>query len=356
MRKFDVIIVGFGLAGAALALQCLQRKKKFLVIDKQDVNSASRVAAGLFTPFTGQGNVKTWLADDIFQYLKRFYIQAEVLLDFSFFQPLPIYKPFNSIKEQNDWNAKSADPVFQNYIDLIWTPGSYGHDVIDPLGGVVISNGGILDTQAFLDSAKSLLLRDDNFCDEDFEFASLSLSGSSVRYKKLTADHIIFCEGIQVLHNSYFNWVPIRPLKGEVLEIEMDGPADRIYKQNIYVVPTGTPQVFRVGATYDRENILPGATNEARNELEIKLKELLNKDYKVTNQDWGIRPTTPDRKPVLGSHPVHKNLLLFNGLGTKGVSLAPYFSGVLLDWIDNKITLDKQVNISRFKSLYSGFE
>jgi glycine oxidase len=84
-------------------------------------------------------------------------------------------------------------------------------------------------------------------------------------------------------------------------------------------------------------------------ELTEKLNELAVFPYKITNQSWGIRPTTPDRRPILGAHPEHQNVLIFNGLGTKGVSLAPYFSQVLSELLENEVPLNKEVDIQRYK-------
>jgi hypothetical protein len=45
---------------------------------------------------------------------------------------------------------------------------------------------------------------------------------------------------------------------------------------------------------------------------------------------------------------------VFNGLGSKGVSLAPYFAEQFVDFLVNKKELDPEVNINRFGSLYLG--
>jgi glycine/D-amino acid oxidase-like deaminating enzyme len=73
----------------------------------------------------------------------------------------------------------------------------------------------------------------------------------------------------------------------------------------------------------------------------------------VVAQEWGIRPTTIDRRPIIGCHPLYKNLVIFNGLGTKGVSLAPYFSAQVAQWLEGKGEILKEVNIKRFNALYS---
>jgi hypothetical protein len=40
---------------------------------------------------------------------------------------------------------------------------------------------------------------------------------------------------------------------------------------------------------------------------------------------------------------------VFNGLGSKGVALAPYFSLQLANFITEGTAIDKEVNLKRFK-------
>ncbi len=119
-KQIDFIIVGQGLAGSALALQLLKRNKKILVIDRIVANSPSRIAVGLFNPITGRHMIKTWMADQLFPYLHQFYQEAEKLTQSRFFYPLSLYRPFATIEEQNEWMAKSADPLYHDYIENIF--------------------------------------------------------------------------------------------------------------------------------------------------------------------------------------------------------------------------------------------
>jgi len=114
---YDFIIVGQGLAGSAVALQLMERNYQILVIDNPSANHSSRIAAGLFNPITGRKMVKTWMADTIFPYLHEFYALAESKSQEKFFYPCPIYRPFVSVEEQNDWMAKSAEPGYTTFID-----------------------------------------------------------------------------------------------------------------------------------------------------------------------------------------------------------------------------------------------
>ena len=76
------------------------------------------------------------------------------------------------------------------------------------------------------------------------------------------------------------------------------------------------------------------------------------KPYKIVDQEAGIRPATLDRRPFLGVHPEFERLLMFNGFGTKGVSLMPYFSVKFCDFLSNDKELPEEVNINRYFSLY----
>jgi glycine oxidase len=61
-----------------------------------------------------------------------------------------------------------------------------------------------------------------------------------------------------------------------------------------------------------------------------------------------VRPTVKDRRPLLGIHPEYNQLAVFNGLGTKGVMLAPYFANKLVNLILKNEPLPNEVNINRF--------
>ena len=111
-KPIDYIIVGQGLAGSCVALQLLQRGKTIMMIDRARENSATHVAAGLFNPVTGKNLVKSWKADELFTYLHSFYTDAEQLTGETFFNSMPLYRPFVSVEEQNAWMGKSADESF----------------------------------------------------------------------------------------------------------------------------------------------------------------------------------------------------------------------------------------------------
>lgn len=341
----DYIIVGQGLAGSCLALQLIKENRRILVIDQFDKNSATQAAAGLFNPITGRVMSKTWKADILFPYLHDFYRETEALTGSRFFHPMPLYRPFLSIEEQNEWMGKSAQPDFKDYIASVDTTESHVGLVKNPFGGLTLKQGGWLDTASFIQAVHQYILTHGLLLKDMFDEDSLVLKDQEVQYKNYSARKIIFCQGVKSLSGKLFSWIPIRPLKGETLTIQTDAKMNTLYNRGVFVVP----ETGKVGATYQPHDHEPNVTEAARNELQSKLDELVCFPYRIITQSWGIRPTTPDRRPILGPHPEHPNAIFFNGLGTKGVSLAPYFSKVLTAWIENRGPINKEVDIERYK-------
>ena len=89
-------------------------------------------------------------------------------------------------------------------------------------------------------------------------------------------------------------------------------------------------------------------TSKATDEIKSKLEKILKYPYEIIGQKAGIRPTTQDRRPLIGKHPEIGNAYIFNGLGTKGVSIAPYFSVMFTNWLLGEGTLSSEVDIKRF--------
>ena len=118
-------------------------------------------------------------------------------------------------------------------------------------------------------------------------------------------------------------------------------------KSSVFLIPLGD-DLYCVGATYEWEDKSNNITEKGKDELLSKLKTFLKCDFKLINQVAGIRPTVIDRRPLVGRHPENKNMYILNGLGTRGVMIAPYVAKKLFDFIEYKVRLDNEINITRF--------
>lgn len=347
----DYLIVGQGLAGSVLAFQAIRHGKKIRVIDEPDENVCTRVAPGMFNPVTGKNLVKSWLTDELYPYLHKFYPLLEQELGQRFFYSLPLYRPFATESEQHLWIERGRDPIYRSVLSDVYTS-SQSADLNDDFGGLMLKQCGYINTIVLLDGIRRYLTAQNSYTISHFNHEELRVESDGVRYGGTSASYIIFCEGARVLSNPWFRDLPIRPLKGEVLDINSQFDQQVIINRSVYMVPSVQPQKWRVGSTYQLREVVPGTTTEGRNEIEEKLKSVFKGNYRVDNQYWGIRPTSVDRRPMLGSRAKSHRVVIFNGLGTKGVSLAPYFSDMLIQWLEGTCTLNKEVDVNRFKSLY----
>jgi len=184
---------------------------------------------------------------------------------------------------------------------------------------------------------------------EKFDFGKLTLKADLVSYLNITAEKIIFCEGPSVSQNPFFKNLIFKHSKGEILELEIQElKLNEIVSGDIFVMPVGANR-YKVGATYSWDNFDWEITDSAREELLIKLGDVISANPKILNQKAGIRPTMHDRKPVIGVHPEYPQIAIFNGLGSKGVLLGPYFAKQLAKFlIGTSENLHPEADIKRY--------
>jgi glycine oxidase len=350
--NYDFIVVGHGLAGAILSYTLRKRGHKVLVIDEPRENTASKVAAGLVNPIAGKRFAKSWLADAFIPAADTFYNDLGQHFGKQLYFKRPIYKIFSSIGEQNTWMAKSAGEGWNDYITATHTQSINQPTIQDPFGGIVINKGGYLKVEEMVRLLTTELLAQNLLLPERFDMGNLSLTEQGVEYKHITAKHLIFCEGYQVINNPYFKWLPLQPTKGEVLEAQVDNfDLECIYNKAVYVVPVGEDR-FKIGATYDWRNVNEVPTQAGLEELSERFSQITPKEFSIASHRSGIRPAVRDRHPLAGVHPAHAQLSVFNGMGSKGVMMAPYLADKFADALEGKADLFPEIHISRYFSLY----
>ncbi|UII33540.1 FAD-binding oxidoreductase [Fulvivirga ulvae] len=348
--EIDYIIVGQGLAGSALSYQLIKEGRKILVIDEDNPHTSSKIAAGLYNPVTGRKMVKTWKADLLFPYLISFYKELEQICSAHFLREVPVYRPFISLEEQNEWMGKSSSPEYIPFIKEIYCKSLYSF-ANDPFGGLELLQSGYLDLPVFLEAYRDYLKKHELLDASRFDIGQLILEKEFVLYQGIRAKRVIFCDGLNSAEQGYFQWLPFSPVKGEILRITADFRLKNILNRGVFVVPLENG-LFRVGSNYDNNDSTLVPTVKARNEIERRLNELAKVEYNLEEQVAGIRPATKDRRPFIGLHPEYETIGVFNGLGTKGVSLAPYFSRHFMRFLEYGEDLYAEVNINRYFSLY----
>ena len=342
----DYIIVGLGLAGLAFAEQLENNNKSYVVFEDNSQNS-SLVAGGVYNPVILKRFTPVWDALDQLEIAMPFYKALEKKLNVKFDFTLDIHRVFTSVEEQNNWFSTCDKPFFSDYM-IPQIIQNTNQNVNANFGYGKIINTGKIDTKVMLTAYKKRLDNKNLLRNERFYYAALKFEDNLVNYKNITTKHIVFCEGFGVKKNPYFKNVPLREAKGELLTIHApELKIDFLLKSSVFIMPLGN-HYYKIGATFNWKDKTLLPTEEGKNELLAKLRKIITTDFEIVGQKAGIRPTVKDRRPILGKHNIHKQLAILNGLGTRGVMLAPKMARNLFNHLENDQPIDKEIAITRF--------
>jgi len=345
----DYIIVGFGLSGLSFAEQ-LEKNNKLYAVYENGSQKSSRVAGGLYNPVILKRFTPAWDAQAQLQKAIPFYKQVETRLQETLITTLPIVRRFNSIEEQNTWFEACDKPILKQFLvpelkennnKALEIPFHYGE--VKGTGRIAIEKM-LSSYLKYLDQKKALFM-------ESFDHNELKIEADFVDYKGVKAKNIIFTQGYGIKENPFFNYLPVVGNKGEYILIKSVGlQLTEAVKSSIFIIPLGN-DLYKVGATYNNQDKSADVTRQAKDELVKKLSSFFKADYKIIDQVAGIRPTVKDRKPLVGTHPEYKNVHVLNGLGSRGILIAPSVSEKLYEAIENQVVLDKEIDIKRYEKL-----
>jgi len=348
------IVVGQGIAGSILAHTLIKQGHTVTVIDKGSGTASSRIAAGIYHPLAFKRTILTWKGIELFSFLEKYYPELEAELGAKFFFPMPYFRLFAKQEERDKWvnsyDLTDIKPFLGFNADTL--PGN-AYKVTYGVGELLRS--GWVDINIMLDAFKAFFAAQGVLVDEAFDYNLIDFVGEEVKYKNLVADKIIFAEGYGITQNPYFKYLPLKATKGQVLTIQSNLPTNGIYNRKVFVLPLPSPvsslPSFKVGSTYEWTWEVDEPTEAIKADLLGKLEALINTEYTVTGHLAGIRPSTTDRRPYVGIHPQHPQLAVFNGMGSKGIMLAPYFANEFAGFLVGKNRIDEGSDIARYNKL-----
>ncbi|MBC7651431.1 MAG: FAD-binding oxidoreductase [Deinococcales bacterium] len=349
---YDYIIVGQGVAGTFLSWYLINTGKKVLVIDNPKPFTASKVASGVINPVTGRRIVRTWMIETLMPFAVDAYtaigkqlgvsiISQKNILDF---HPTPqMMLAFKErLPEESDYlRVPTNKAEYQQYFNI-----TFGIGEINPCY--------LVDVTILLNQWRKFLLNQNALLEEVFDINQLITQNLEfITYKGFSASKIIFADGAVGADNSYFKLLPYAKNKGQAIIAEIpDLPRTNIFKQGITIVPWQN-DLWWIGSTYewDFKDLHPSV--DFRNKVENQLQHWLKLPYKIVDHIAAERPANLERRPFVGLHPMYPNIGIFNGMGTKGCSLAPYFAKQFTNNLIDNSLINPFVNVQRFAKILS---
>lgn len=307
------LIVGGGLAGTLAAWALHKRQESFSVYDNGSV-SASKVAAGMYNPVSFKRVVEVWNAEEHMKVMLETYSEIEKALGVKILNRLPILRVFPNEQYRKHWESRTNHEVGK-WISRVFEDAPEG--VVAPFGFGIVEEAGWVNLPAMINGVQCLM-------PEKYEQRSWSISdGIPYGY-----DRVIDCRGVgakeeinELGYKLASDHGEIITLKSNTIEIQ-----DKIINKVKWLMPF-SEDTYKLGATYEWgvENSKP--TDEGKNELLEAIKPAFNpsisESLELINHESGLRPTSHDRRPYACELKSHPGIYVLNGLGTRGVLVAP---------------------------------
>ena len=308
-------------------------------IDAPGQTAASSVAAGIINPITGRRFVRSWRIDELLTEARTLYGDLERELRVKIWYDTPLVRTLFNRGEQNDWLARGGDAAYVDYLEDDPKLGS-----IPQLTYPAFAYGGVrqtarIDLATLTSTYRNYLLAQDRLLEHPID------------YQKLPDgyDRYIFCEGWRVRENPYFAHLPPGGTKGEALLVRTEAPLlDRMLKHRVFLVPMPERDLYWIGATSTNSFADDAPNPVTADYLADRLREVLRVPFTVEHHLAAVRPTVKDRRMIIGGHPERPRFFVFNGLGTKGASLAPLGSRWLFDHLEFGAAVPGEVDSQRF--------
>ena len=342
----DYIIVGLGLAGLAFARELEANNKSFLVFEDKTQQS-SLVAAGAYNPVVLKRFNAVWNAEYQLELALPFYKKIENQFNKKYDTRIDIYRIFTSVEEQNNWFVASDKPILSRYMHPKVIQNT-NKQIKAPFGFGKLTGTGIINTRELINDYRAYLLSKKQLVNHSFDYSKLQFKNHHVTYDNIVTKQVVFCEGFGLRKNPYFKDLPMEEAKGELLTIHAPNlKLDVILKSAIFLQPIGD-DFYKIGATFNWDDKTSIPTESAKKELIKKIESFIETKYTIEDHVAGIRPTVKDRRPLLGVHNKYKQLAILNGLGTRGVMLAPTMAKELYQHLEFNKELAKEITIDRF--------
>ncbi len=350
MLNVDYLIIGQGVAGSCFALKLLENGRSFLVTDEHK-DSASSVAVGIYNPVVLKRFSLIWNAQKQLNLMHKYFSEFEKLLHQNYIYQIPTRRIIKDENEIHAWNKKASQPELTDFLNRqIQDFSNPDFDV--PFGYGEVKNTGRIDLGNCLADFRNYLTGNNLYKNEHFDYSELKISENTIQYKDIKANKIVFCDGFGITENPFFKYLPVIGVKGEVLKIRTENVIPKaIWKAHNFLMPIDG-KICVTASTYDRDDLTPHPTEKGKQEMLQHLKAFYKGDFEILEHTAGIRPTIIDRRPVVGSHPLYKNIFILNGMGTRGTLLAPAMTEELFNFTEYSQDIDSEADVSRFTSKY----
>ena len=350
--QVDYLIIGQGICGTMLSWFLKKERRSFQIIDDNNENASSKIAAGIINPVTGRRYAYTWMIEDVMPFAVQVCEEIGNYLGTNLVSPKSIIDFFPSPQMRNAFIERLTenDTYLHSFPDQNHFNQYFNYD----FGCGEIRPAFTIHLHVLLSLWRKSLLELNSIREETFDLNELRIEKEYISYQNITAQKIIFCEGVNATTNPWFEMLPYAPNKGEALIIECDELTnEHIFKKGLMLAPLPEENIYWIGSNYQWEFENDQPSQQFYQYATTVLNGWLRKPYKVLAHKAAVRPATLERRPFVGFHPLFPNVGILNGMGTKGTSLAPFFAQQLTQHLVHNFPIAPEADVHRFTRILS---
>ena len=349
--KYDYLIIGQGICGTWLSYYLLCENKSVFVIDDSDKSAASKIASGLINPVTGRRVVTTWMADELLPFVWNEYNAISKKFDQQFIQQKNIIafpsapnllQAFEKRKQQGNsyiYESSLKKETLYKFFDF-------------PFDVMEIAPCYLVDVNAITKTWRQYLENKNALVTENFNEEELLVLDGYIQYKNITAEKIIYCNGINASLSKYWKQLPFVPNKGQALIADIkDLSTDYIYKFGHLSLIPWQNNLWWIGASNELNFISAEPTDDFCKSTKAALTNILKVNFEIKEHLSSVRPAAVERRPFVGLHPVYNQMAILNGMGSKGCSLAPWFAKELAENLIHKKQINPLADLQRYANI-----
>ena len=310
---FDAVFVGGGVIGLASAWQAAERGLDVCVLERDRAGSgASRVAAGILAPDSEAEPGNEPFVPFARRSLELYPAFVDALgVDVGFWRCGMLAVAL----DRDEIEVLKREPGEHTWL----TPSECRR--LEPglsprvAGGILSEQEASVDPRRLVDAlAAKVVVR------EGAEVVTVAADAVTLANgETIAAGRVVVTAGAW----SGVAGIPVRPVKGQVVRLRGELPAERMIRtEHVYVVPRRNGEVV-VGATVEERGfdttVTAGAVHELLREGYRLLPELA--ELELVDATAGLRPGSPDNGPLLGES--EDGVLVATGHYRNGILLAP---------------------------------